>query len=94
MTHYLSLEDGEIFLSAILGFIGIPLEGLCYFSIYRLIAPYSMKHAHLYRAGIFGHLMFGGGCVHVPCLACVFFYKYMASARPESSLDDSIRFGL
>ena len=94
LSSYLSLEDWEIFLSAILGFIGIPLEGLCYFSIYRLIAPYSMKHAHLYRAGIFGYLIFGGCGVHVPCLACVFFYKYMAAARPETAFDDCIRFGL
>ena len=94
LSSYLSLEDWEIFLSAILGFIGIPLEGLCYFSIYRLIAPYSMKHAHLYRAGIFGYLLFGGCGVHVPCLACVFFYKYMAAARPETAFDDCIRFGL
>ena len=53
-----------------------------------------MKHAHLYRAGIFGYLMFGGCGVHVPCLACVFFYKYMSAACPETALEDSMKFGL
>ena len=94
LSSYLSLDDWQIFLSALLGFIGIPIEGLCYFSVYRLIAPYSMKHAHLYRAGIFGYLMFGGCGVHVPCLACVFFYKYMTAASPETALDASIKFGM
>lgn len=77
LSAYLTLSDGRIFWSAMLGFLGIPLEGLCYFGIYRLIAPYSEKYAHLYRSGIIGYLAFGGCGVHVPCLACVFFYKTM-----------------
>lgn len=37
LSAYLTLSDTRIFWSAMLGFIGIPLEGLCYFGIYRLI---------------------------------------------------------
>ena len=85
LSAYLSLSDTQIFVSALLGFIGIPLEGLCYFAIYRMIAPFSEKYAHLYRSGIFGYLIFGGCGVHVPCLACVFFYKYMMSVSPETA---------
>ena len=93
LSMYRDLPDGRILWSAILGFVGIPLEALAYFSVYRLIAPYSEKHAHLYRTGILGTLAFGGCGVHVPCLACVFFYKYMLKASPGTALADSIRFG-
>ena len=94
LSAYLSLSDTQIFVSALLGFIGIPLEGLCYFAIYRIIAPFSEKYAHIYRSGIFGYLIFGGCGVHVPCLACVFFYKYMMNVSPETAYDSTIKFGL
>ncbi|MBR1584957.1 MAG: hypothetical protein IJ662_05405 [Clostridia bacterium] len=94
LSMYLPLPDSRIFWSAFLGLIGIPLEALCYFSVYRLIKPSSEKYAHLYRSGILGVLAFAGCGVHVPCLACVFFYKYMNAASPDTALDASIRFGL
>lgn len=94
LSAYLNLSDRRIFWSAFLGLIGIPLEVLCCFSVYRLIAPCSEKYAHLYRTGIIGSLAFAGCGVHVPCLACVFFYKYMNAADPETALDLSIRFGM
>lgn len=93
LSAYLSHSDTRIFWSSILGFIGIPLEGLCYFAIYRMIAPYSQRYAHRYRSGIFGYLIFGGCGVHVPCLACVFFYKAMMKASPDTALNAAIRFG-
>lgn len=94
MLHvYLQLSDARIFWSSFLGFIGIPLEGLCYFGIYRLMAERSPKHAHAYRSGIIGYVAFGGCGVHVPCLASVFFYKYMTAASPETALKASVRFG-
>lgn len=70
-ARYLTVSDGRIFWSAILGMTGIPLECLCYFAIYRLIAYKSEKYAHTYRTGIFGCLIFGGCGVHVPCCAVV-----------------------
>lgn len=94
LSAYVNLPDSRIFWSAFLGFLGIPLEALCYFGVYRLIAPYSEKQAHLYRAGILGMLAFAGCGVHVPCLAAVFFYKYMFSVSPDTALAASVRFGL
>lgn len=94
LSAYLTLSDMRIFWSAMLGFVGIPLEGLCYFGIYRLMAEKSPKHAHAYRSGILGYLIFGGCGVHVPCLACVFFYKYMMAANTEAALELSVRFGM
>ena len=93
LSPYLKLSDTRIFWSAMLGFIGIPLEGLCYFGIYRLIANKSQKLAHAYRSGIFGYLAFGGSGVHVPCLACVFFYKYMMQYNTDNAVELSVRFG-
>ena len=83
---YLNLSDGRILWSALLGLIGIPLEALCYFAVYRLISPYSARLAHAYRSGILGVLAFGGCGVHVPCLACVFFYRTMMAASPETAV--------
>lgn len=94
LSAYRDLSDRRIFFSAFLGFWGIPLEALSYFALYRLIAPYSGRHAHLYRAGILGTLAFAGCGVHVPCLACVFFYKHMALVSPETALALSVRFGV
>ncbi len=38
LSTYVNRTDMQIFWSSFTGFIGIPLEGLCYFGIYRLIA--------------------------------------------------------
>lgn len=92
LSAYLMLSDTRIFWSAFLGLIGIPLEGLCYFGVYRLMAEKSPKHAHAYRSGIIGYLIFGACGVHVPCLASVFFYKYMYAVSPENALDVAIKF--
>lgn len=94
LSAYLTISDSRIFWSAFLGLIGIPLEGLCFFAVYRLIASRSMHYAHLYRTGIFGHLIFGACGVHVPCLACVFVYRRFTEISPENALELSSRFGL
>lgn len=93
LAAYVNLSDARIFWSALLGFIGIPLESLCYISIYRLIKPRSERYARLYKIGSMGYLGFGGCGVHVPCLACVFFYKYMTRYAPDVALSLSVRFG-
>ena len=36
-TRYLSVSDARIIASALLGLIGIPVECLCWFAVYRLI---------------------------------------------------------
>ncbi|MCM1497042.1 MAG: hypothetical protein NC124_01090 [Clostridium sp.] len=91
-ARYLTVADQRIFWSAILGLIGIPLEALCYFSIYRLIAPGSEKYAHTYRSGIFGCLIFGGCGVHVPCCAVVYFLKRMYEYNPDTAMEMTVKF--
>lgn len=94
LSAYVSLSDTRLFWSAFLGLIGIPMEGLCYFAIYRLIAPYSLKHAHAYRAGILGYLIFGACGVHVPCLMACFVYKTLYAINPTAALNQSVQFAL
>lgn len=76
ISAYTATSDGGIFAAALLGLFGMTLEGLSYFGIYRMIAPHSPRHAHSYRAGIFGHLMFGACGFHVPVCALVFLVKH------------------
>ena len=83
-TRYLSVSDGRIFASALLGLIGIPLECLCWFAIYRMIRPYSEKDAHALRAGIIGCLAFGGCGVHVPCCMAVYLLKHYYADDPAT----------
>ncbi|MCR5356920.1 MAG: hypothetical protein K6E63_05895 [Lachnospiraceae bacterium] len=94
LSTYATISDNRILWSAILGFIGIPLEGLCYFGIYRLVAPYSEKYAHMLRSGILGYIAFGGCGVHVPCLALVYYYRQLINMNPETAVSQTIRFGL
>ena len=74
-ARFLLVSDGRIIASALLGLVGIPLECLCWFAVYRLIKPYSEKDAHAYRAGIIGCLAFGGCGVHVPCCIAAYLLK-------------------
>ena len=73
-SRYIGVSDARIFWSALLGMIGIPIECLCYFAIYRMIAPKSPKYAHIYRSGIFGMLTLGA-YVHVMCCAVIWHFK-------------------
>ena len=76
VSAYTATPDGSIFAAALLGLIGMVLEGLPFFGIYRLIVPYSPKLAHSYRSGILGYLIFGGCGFHVPTCAFVFLTKH------------------
>lgn len=94
LSAYVGLTDSRLFWSALLGLIGIPIEGLCYFGIYRLMAETAPKHAHAYRAGVLGYLIFGACGVHVPCLMACYFYKTLYAVDPTLALEKSVRFGL
>ena len=90
-TKYLMVSDARIFWSALLGLVGIPIEVLSYFGVYRLMADRSSKHAHAYRAGIFGMLIFGA-LVHVMCCAVPFYYRKQYMISPESAVSEAMKF--
>lgn len=81
---FLLVSDGRIIASALLGLVGIPLECLCWFAVYRMIKPYSEKDAHAYRAGIIGCLAFGGCGVHVPCCIAAYLLKRFYKNDPAT----------
>ncbi len=76
LSPYTETSDAGILAAALLGLFGMVLEGLAYFGIYRMIAPYSPKYAHSYRSGIFGYMMFGACGFHVPTCALAFLVKH------------------
>lgn len=75
-SAYVGSSDGRIFAAALLGLIGMSLEGLSMFAIYRLMAQQSPSHTHRYRSGIFGYIMFGACGFHVPVCAATFLLKH------------------
>lgn len=77
LPKYTGASDTIIFISAFLGLIGIVLDGLSFFGIYRLIASKSDQLAHHYRTGILGYLMFGACGFHVPVCAAVYLYNHV-----------------
>ncbi|NLZ56379.1 MAG: hypothetical protein GX900_06935 [Clostridiaceae bacterium] len=92
VAQYLTISDGKLFWSAILGLVGAPISVLGHLGIYKLIKPYSRKYAKLYGAGMLGCLALGGPGVHMSSLAAAFFYKYMTAADPATALAASIKF--
>ena len=91
LTRYLSVSDGRIFASALLGLVGIPIECLCWFAVYRMICPYSERDAHAYRAGIIGCLAFGGCGVHVPCCMAAYLLKRLYAQNPGAAVAEMSR---
>lgn len=92
-SRYLTVSDERIVRSAILGLIGIPVECLCYFGIYRLIVNSNEKLAHIYRSGLLGMLTFGSFC-HVVCCATVYHFNAIHRLDPSVSSDGTIKFAL
>lgn len=93
LSRYLTVSDTRIFWASILGMIGIPLEVLCYFGIYRLVVEKSRSYAHKLRTGIIGMLMFGA-FVHVMCCVTVFFYKKIYMMDPAGAVDTTLDFAM
>ena len=56
MGNALNLSDAQLIWGGLLGVIGLLLEGLACFAIYRLMADSSLKYAHIYRASIIGYI--------------------------------------
>ena len=72
-SRYADVSDVRIFWSAFLGMIGITLETMSFFGVYRVIASGSERYAHAYRAGLIGMLVFG------PFLSCHMLRRHILS---------------
>ncbi|SCX12897.1 hypothetical protein SAMN02910339_01810 [Lachnospiraceae bacterium YSD2013] len=90
-SRYRDVSDTRIFLAATLGMIGISVESLCYFGVYRVIAAKSDKYAHAYRAGLIGMMIFGAFC-HVMCCATIYIHNAVKRINPDVAIDEALRF--
>lgn len=72
-----NLEDWQMIAGGLLGFVGIFLEGLAFFAIYRLMADAAPKYAHIYRAGIFGYIWLAPVGTHMNMGIMNLVYKYL-----------------
>ena len=62
--------------------VGLFLEGLAFFAIYRLMADASPKYAHIYRAGIFGYIWLAPIGCHMNVGVLNLAYKYLLGVDP------------
>ena len=90
-SRYSDVSDARIFWSGLLGMIGITLETLCFFGVYRIIASVSERYAHAYRAGLIGMLAFGSFC-HVMCCAAVYFHNASYRIDPDIAIEGTMDF--
>jgi len=56
MANVSSVSDAQFIWGSLLGMLGLFLEGLAMFGIYRLMADKAPDYAHIYRSGIFGYI--------------------------------------
>ncbi|MCR5768451.1 MAG: hypothetical protein K6G45_08185 [Lachnospiraceae bacterium] len=90
-SRYSAVSDTRIFWAATLGMIGIAIETLCFFGVYRVIAARSDKYAHAYRAGLIGMLLFGPFC-HVVCCAVIYHHNAVKRIATEMAIDEALQF--
>ena len=90
-SRYLTVSDIRIFWSGLLGMIGITLETMCFFGVYRIIASVSDSYAHVYRAGLIGMLAFGSFC-HVMCCATIYYHNALYRIDPGIAIEETMKF--
>ena len=90
-SRYLKVSDARIFWSGFLGMIGITVETLCFFGVYRIIASRSERYAHAYRAGLIGMLALGSFC-HVMCCATIYHHNALYRIDPGLATEGTMSF--
>ena len=82
MSNAMNLSDAQLIWGGLLGFIGLFLEGLAFFAIYRLMADAAPRYAHIYRAGIFGYIWLAPVGCHMNVGVLNLAYKYLLTINP------------
>ncbi len=90
-SRYGTVSDSRIFWAATLGMIGIAIETMCFFGVYRVIDSVSGKYAHAYRAGLIGMMIFGPFC-HVMCCATIYHHNTLARINPDMAINETLQF--
>ena len=78
-----NMSDAALFAGGLLGMVGLFIEGLGYFGVYRLMADAAPRHAHVLRAGIFGYIWLAPIGCHMNVGVFNYAYKHLYSASPE-----------
>ena len=86
MSSAPNLSDGQMIAGSLLGLVGIFLEGLAYFAVYRLMADASPKYAHIFRTGIFGYIWLAPVGCHLNMGILNMAYKYLLLADEQIAL--------
>ena len=82
MSNAMNLSDAQLIWGGLLGFLGLFLEGLAFFGIYRLMADAAPKYAHIYRTGIFGYIWLAPIGCHMNVGILNITYKYLLTTDP------------
>ncbi len=82
MSNAMYLSDGQLIWGGLLGFVGLFLEGLACFAIYRLMTDKAPKYAHIYRAGVFGYIWLAPIGCHMNVGILNMAYKYLLMNEP------------
>ena len=90
-SRYATVSDTRVFASAILGLIGITIECLSYFGVYRLMAKKAPGYAHTYRSGLIGMLAFGA-FTHVMCCATIYHLNTVNSIDSSLAVAKTMQF--
>ena len=90
-----NLADWQMIAGSLLGLVGIFLEGLACFAVYRLMADAAPGYAHIYRAGIFGYIWLAPVGCHLNMGILNLAYKYLlqADAALASKAADLLFYG-
>ena len=92
LSAYSGKKDSVYVWAGVLGLLGMFLEGLSYFGIYRLMAEKSPKHAHNLRTGIIGYVAFGACGVYIPRVMTAWLYQYLGKTAPGTAYDCCLKF--
>ena len=82
MANAVNLSDAQLIWGGMLGFVGLFLEGLAFFAIYRLMADAAPKYAHIYRVGIFVYIWLAPIGCHMNVGLLNYAYKNLLNLDP------------
>ena len=85
MANAPNLVDWQLIAGSLLGFLGIFLEGLSYFAVYRLMADAAPQYAHIYRSGIFGYIWLAPIGCHMNIGLMNYAYKNLLCFDPAAA---------
>ena len=77
MNFSLTLPLSRILWGGFLGVIGIPLQSIGYWQIYKLMKEGSETLSKLYKVGIWGWLVMAACGVHLNCAVVMLIYKQL-----------------